>query len=56
MCYLMLSELMTAISFFNYLHPESHVQARGLVRIDLLRFLAGCHTRRLNQVMCLDLV
>jgi len=26
----------------------------GVVRIDPLRFLAGCRTRRLNQAVCLS--
>ena len=32
-------------------HNGSSVRAPGLVRIDLLRFLAGCRKRRLNQAL-----
>ena len=30
------------------------VRIDGVVRIDLLRFLAGCHERRLNQAVSLS--
>ena len=39
----------TAYDITN-LFPGLPLARSGVVRIDLLRFLAGCRTRRLNQV------
>ena len=40
----------TSVAILPITNRQTREQGSGVVRIDPLRFLAGCRTRRLNQV------